>query len=145
MRCWPPWCRRPTSVSIEPLPTHRLRGEDPESQLAEQLGENYHDAGLPPKQIAMLEFAEFLTTNPSGITEDWVNELRSVGWADEDVIDIVHVAALYNYMCRVADGLGVELQPDRGWEDLAPDLSFQGETAPKVFATITSAPETTAA
>ncbi len=93
----------------------------------------------------MLEFAEFLTTTPAGVTQDWVDELRGVGWDDDDVIDIVHVAALFNYMCRVADGLGVELQPDRGWEDQAPDLSFQGETAPKVFATITAAPETTAA
>jgi hypothetical protein len=47
-------------------------------------------------------------------------------------------------MCRVADGLGVELQPDRGWEDQAPELSFQGESAPKVFANITSAPKTAA-
>ena len=92
----------------------------------------------------MLEFAEFLTTTPAGVTQDWVDELRGVGWDDEDVVDIVHVAALFNYMCRVADGLGVELQPDRGWEDQAPELSFQGETAPKVFANITSAHKTTA-
>ncbi|PKB71245.1 MAG: hypothetical protein BZY87_06415 [SAR202 cluster bacterium Io17-Chloro-G6] len=93
----------------------------------------------------MLEFAEFLTTTPSGITQDWVDELFSVGWADADIIDIVHVTALFNYMCRVADGLGVELQPDRGWEDQAPELSFQDETAPKVFGNISPAPKTTAA
>ena len=92
----------------------------------------------------MLEFAEFLTTTPSGITQDWVDELRSVGWADADVIDIVHVIALFNYMCRVADGLGVDLQPDRGWEEQAPELSFHGETPPKVFSNITAAPKTTA-
>ena len=91
----------------------------------------------------MLEFAEFLTTTPSGVTQDWVDELRGVGWADADVIDIVHVAALFNYMCRIADGLGVDMQPDRGWEEQAPELSFQGETAPKVFGNITSAPKTT--
>ncbi len=91
----------------------------------------------------MLEFAEFLTATPSGITQDWVDELLGVGWADADVIDIVHVTALFNYMCRIADGLGVELQPDRGWEDQAPELSFQGDTAPKVFGNITTAPKTT--
>lgn len=36
-----------------------------------------------------------MTTNPSGVTEDWANELRDVGWADEDIIDIVHVIALF--------------------------------------------------
>ena len=90
----------------------------------------------------MLEFAELLTTTPSGIIQDWVDELRSVGWADADVVDIVHVTALLNYMCRLADGLGVELQPDRGWENQAPELSFQGDTAPKVFGNLTSAPTT---
>ena len=44
----------------------------------------------------MLEFAEFLTTTPSGVAPDWVDELRSVGWDDADVIDIVHVVALFN-------------------------------------------------
>jgi len=79
----------------------------------------------------MLEFAEFLTTTPSGVTEDWVDELRSVGWDD---------AALFNYMCRVADGLGVELDVDRGWEEQAPKLSFRSETAPKVYGKIAAAP-----
>jgi len=30
-----------------------------------------------------LELAEFLTTTPSGVTQDWVDELRSVGWEDQ--------------------------------------------------------------
>ena len=93
----------------------------------------------------MLEFAEFLTTTPSGITQDWVDELRGVGWADADVIDIVHVTALFNYMCRVADGLGVDLETDRGWEDQAASLSFNDDTAPKVFGKISPAPESTVA
>jgi uncharacterized protein YciW len=93
----------------------------------------------------MLEFAEFLTTTPSGVTQDWVDELISVGWDDADVIDIVHVVALFNYMCRVADGLGVDLDTDRGWEDQAARLSFKDDTAPKVFGKIAPAPKTTVA
>ena len=90
----------------------------------------------------MLEFAEFLTTTPSGVAPDWVDELRSVGWDDADVIDIVHVVALFNYMCRVAGGLGVDLDTDRGWEDQASRLSFKDDTAPKVFRKIAPAPAT---
>jgi uncharacterized peroxidase-related enzyme len=70
-------CQYLTLAHAQDLPS-----EDPESQLAEQRGENYHDAELPPKQGAMLEFAEFLTTTSSAVTEDWVEELRSVGWQD---------------------------------------------------------------
>ena len=91
----------------------------------------------------MLELAEFLTTTPSGVTQDWVDELRSVGWEDADVIDIVHVVALFNHMCRIADGLGVELDTDRGWEEHAAKLSFKDDTAPKVFGKISPAPKST--
>jgi len=118
-----------------------LCGEDPESQLAEQRGENYHDAGLPPKRVAMLEFAEFLTTTSSAVTEDWVEELRSVGWDDADVVDIVHVVALFNYMCCVADDLGVDLDTERGWKEQSQRLSFKDVTAPKVFGKIAPMPE----
>ena len=30
-----------------------------------------------------MALAEFLTTTPSGVTQDWVDELRSVGWEDQ--------------------------------------------------------------
>ena len=106
------------------------------------MGENFREAGLSAKQISMLEFAEFLTTTPSGVTQDWVEELTSVGWEDADVIDIVHVVALFAYMRRVADGLGVELDTDRGWQDRAPKLSFKDDTAPKVFGKIAPTPTT---
>ena len=70
----------------------------------------------------MLEFAEFLTTTPSAVTEDWVEELRSVGWED-------------------ADGLGVDLDTDRGWQEQSQKLSFKDETTPKVFGKIAQMPE----
>jgi len=89
----------------------------------------------------MLEFAEFLTTTPSAVTEDWVEELRNVGWDDADVVDIVHVVALFNYMCCVADGLGVDLDTERGWQEQSQRLSFKDVTAPRVFGKIAQMPE----
>ena len=35
--------------------------------------------------------------------------LDLAGWSDEDIVDIVHQTAMYNYMVHIADGLGVEL------------------------------------
>ncbi len=86
----------------------------------------------------MLEFAEFLTTNPSSVSQACADGLREVGWADEDIVDIVHITALFNYMDRVADGLGVELDVGRNWEGLLDKLSFKDDTAPKVFGKIAS-------
>lgn len=60
----------------------------------------------------MLEFAEFLTFTPSSTSQSHVDNLREIGWSDEDIVDIVHITGMFNYLVRVADGLGVELPPD---------------------------------
>lgn len=117
-----------------------LRSEAPDSQLARQLGDDYRNAGLTSKQVAMLEFAEFLTVDPANVRAEFVDELRQAGWTDEDIVDIVHITALYNYMVRIADGLGVELDTGRGWEPLADRLSFRDKTAPKSFGKIAATP-----
>ena len=54
-----------------------------------------------------------------------MDELRSVGWEDSDIVDIVHVVALFNYMCCVADGLGVDLDTDQGWQQQSQNFSFK--------------------
>ncbi len=78
-------------------------------ELTQQLKNNYREADLTEAELAMLEFAELLTIQPANVVEDDVNRLRAVGWQDEDIVDIVHQTAMYNYMVRVADGLGIEL------------------------------------
>ena len=75
----------------------------------------------------MLEFADFLTVTPSRVSQAHVDGLRDSGWSDEDVVDIVHITSLFNYLVRVADGLGVELPPDRGYEDMTRQLSFRDD------------------
>ena len=94
---------------------------------------------LTDKQVAMLEFAEHLTLDPANITAAHHEELRSHGWRDADIVDMVHIVALYSYMVRVADGLGVELEPGRGWEDVEERLPFKDASTPKTFHTIESA------
>ena len=86
----------------------------------------------------MLEFAEHLTLDPANITADHHEELRSHGWKDADIVDMVHIVALYSYMVRVADGLGVDLEPGRGWEPLAEKLPFKEQSTDKPFKMIES-------
>ena len=66
---------------------------DPDSQLAEQVGDGYHDANLTHKQVATLEFAESLTLGPGNTKGAYVEELKNVGWADADIVDIVHITS----------------------------------------------------
>ena len=117
-----------------------LRAEHPDSQLAQQVVHDYRNAGLTQKQMAMLEFAEFLTLDPGNMKLEFVEELREVGWTDEDIVDIVHITAVFAYMVRVADGLGIEFDTDEGWEGLPDKLPFRDSSTSKAFGKIVEAP-----
>lgn len=87
----------------------------------------------------MLEFAEHLTMDSANITAAHHEELRDHGWRDAEIVDMVHIVALYSYMVRVADGLGVDLEPDRGWEAVSERLPFKNSSTPKEFHSIEGA------
>lgn len=61
----------------------------------------------------MLDFAAKLTLTPQRMQEADVQALRGHGFDDRAIHDIVVVAAYYAFVNRVADGLGVELEPGR--------------------------------
>jgi uncharacterized peroxidase-related enzyme len=74
--------------------------------LVEQLRTNYKYAELEPRERAMLDFAVKLTEQSAACTEADVEVLREAGWADEAVMDIAEVAAMFNFTNRLASGLG---------------------------------------
>ena len=110
----------------------------PESKNAQQLGEDYRHADLTPKQEAILEFAEFLTISPSSMSQANVDALLEAGWTDGDVIDIVHITALYAYQVRVAEGLGIEIEANK--VDISAELSFSDKVSSKTFGSIAAHP-----
>ncbi len=59
----------------------------------------------------MLEYAVKLTLTPGAMVEADVEALRQAGFSDRDILDIVEVTAYYAYANRVADGLGVQVEP----------------------------------
>jgi alkylhydroperoxidase family enzyme len=48
------------------------------------------------------------------MAEEDVGALRNAGLRDAEILDVCQVTAYYNYVNRMADGLGVELEED--WE-----------------------------
>ena len=100
-------------------------------ELIQQLKANYREADISEAELAMLEYAELLTIQSSNAVEADLQRLRDVGWSDENIVDIVHQTALFNYMTRVADGLGIETEQymlDAEQRDLAAvDTSTWGE------------------
>jgi uncharacterized peroxidase-related enzyme len=59
----------------------------------------------------MLEFSEKLTRTPWEMKEADVAGLRGHGLSDEQILAVVLVAAFFNVATRVADALGIELDP----------------------------------
>ena len=58
----------------------------------------------------MLSFAIKLTTAPGAMNDTDIDALRSAGFSDRDILDIVEVVAYYAYANRIADGLGVQTE-----------------------------------
>lgn len=73
---------------------------------------DYRDAALSAADRAMLDFAIKLTRTPAEMTKGDVDALREVGFDDAAVHDVVQVVALFNYYNRLADGLGIDLEPE---------------------------------
>lgn len=73
---------------------------------------DYRAAELTAADRAMLDFSIELTRRPGAMTADHVEALREVGFSDTAIHDIVQVTALFNYYNRIADGLGIDDEPD---------------------------------
>ena len=97
-----------------------LRQQSEDADLASHVMHDYTRADLDPQTRAMLDFAAQLTRDPSSMRESDVQGLRGLGLSDEQILSVVLITCVFNFMTRLADGLGVEFpQPRqeaiRGW------------------------------
>jgi uncharacterized peroxidase-related enzyme len=94
--------------------THHRRGLRrllKDEGLARRIEDDYETAGLDPRRLAMLRYADKLTRSPGGMRQEDLEPLREAGFSDADILHIAEVTAYYAYVNRIADGLGVELEP----------------------------------
>lgn len=71
---------------------------------------DYTTAPLSPRERAMLDYAVKLTRRPRAVSEQDVHLLRASGLGDDEVLDVCQVTAYFNFVNRLAEGLGVELE-----------------------------------
>ena len=76
--------------------------------LVYHLSRDHKLAGLDEAELAMVAFAYKLNFQPGKVGREDVDALRAAGHDDRAVLDIVLVISLFNFMNRLADGLGVE-------------------------------------
>lgn len=58
----------------------------------------------------MLEYVEKVSLAAASCTEEDVQRLRSAGFRDEEILDVVVLTAYRHFITRVADALGCELR-----------------------------------
>lgn len=86
-----------------------LRRHSGDGELASRLLDDYTQVNLSPADRRMLDFAVRLTQKPSSVTSGDVEGLREAGFDDEKILSIVLLTCLFNFMNRLADGLGVDV------------------------------------
>lgn len=68
---------------------------------------------------ALCAYAEKLTQHPKEMTAADIEALRVVGLDDRAIHDATQVISYFNYINRIADALGIELETFvKAWGDL---------------------------
>ncbi len=78
--------------------------------ITEKLIFDYRECGFDPATTALCEFAVALTLNPGLMRQSNVEVLRGHGFSDEQITVATQIISYFNYINRVADGLGVDLE-----------------------------------
>ncbi len=68
-------------------------------------------AAIPDKMRPVLDLAARLTERADGVTKSEIDAIYAAGWNETAVYHAVAVTALFNYMNRLVEGLGIELNP----------------------------------
>jgi uncharacterized peroxidase-related enzyme len=84
------------------------------------IARDFHSAGLPAEEVALMEFAQKVTLEPHQISLRDFDLLREKGLSDEEILDVVLAVTARNFMSKTLDALGAE--PDDVLMDLEPEL-----------------------
>lgn len=74
-------------------------------------------SAAPEKMRPVLRYAEKLTREPASVTQMDADAIFSAGWDRTALFHTVAVTALFNFMNRLVEGMGVRLPP--GYVDTA--------------------------
>jgi len=74
------------------------------------IAKNFKKADISEKEKIMLYYVQKLTKEPYSIKKKDVETLKIAGYSDRDIFDINQITAYFNYVNRIADGLGVNLE-----------------------------------
>ena len=80
--------------------------------MAEHLKHDWQLANFDEADQSLCRWATKLTMSPSDMTKQDVENLEKYGFSHEAISDAAQVIGYFNYINRIADGLGVDLEPE---------------------------------
>ncbi len=83
---------------------------------ADRITIDYKRAGLDARMEAVLDFAVKLTIAPDECLEEDIVHLKNAGLTQEEVWDVIEIAAMYNFTNRMASATG--MLPNREYHAL---------------------------
>lgn len=79
----------------------------PESLLRELL-ENPEGAPIDARMRPLLAFVKKLTLTPSRMDQEDAEQVFAAGWSEQALHDATSVCALFNFMNRLVEGIGIQ-------------------------------------
>ena len=105
---------------------HDLREEANNDEMVDSFAKDWRTAELPEHTQTILAFAEKLSLIPNQMSQEDIKSLRQHGYTDNNIHDITQIVAYFNYLNRIADGLGI--LPEEGLMDPRPREDGQWDT-----------------
>ena len=78
----------------------------------EHLKHNWREANLPAPDQSLCAWAEKVTLKPRETDQADVDALRDTGLSENAISDAAQVIGFFNYINRIAESLGVDLEPE---------------------------------
>ena len=78
-----------------------------DEELVKALQEDYRTAPISEQDQVMLDYVAQLTRDATRVSRQDHERLRAIGFNDRAILQITLIASWFNYINRVADGLGV--------------------------------------
>jgi uncharacterized peroxidase-related enzyme len=104
-----------------------------DAALADRIAEDHRRAGLDERHVAMLEYALKLTDEPASCRETDLEHLRSLGFTDDELRDVIELTAMFNFTNRLTSAAGIVPNPayqsvgrsgaSRAWSGAPGDLA----------------------
>jgi uncharacterized peroxidase-related enzyme len=89
-----------------------IRDESRADEIYSALSEHRPEKVFAGKELAILIYADKLTTRVAQMQEDDVLALRNSGCDDGEILEVNQVVAYFNYSNRLLNGLGVTTEGD---------------------------------